>query len=65
MTNRPSTYQDLSPYFDYSRDARHSLAFALARFNGELFSIYAVIVDWMRMPQTVAWLNSYVTRGER
>ena len=65
VTNRLSTYRDLSPYFEDSRVARNSGASDVARLSGAMFSLYAACVDAVRLPQFVAWLNGQVTRGER
>ena len=62
VTNRLSTYRDISPYFDASRTTRLSWACDCVRLEGALFSIYAAFIDSLQIPQFVARLNNGATK---
>ena len=63
MTNRLSTYRDLSPYFEYSRVARSSRAADVARLQGAAFRLYAAWMDVWQIDVLFAWLDHKITKG--
>ena len=53
---------DLSEYFVMSRAARNSYEAVNARARGAAFSLYAALVDALRLPQFLEWLDRKLTR---
>ena len=49
-------------YFVMSRAARNSYEAVNARARGAAFSLYAALVDTLRLPQFVEWLDRKLTR---
>ena len=62
VTNRLSTYRDLSPYFEHSRVARNSRASDRAQLGGALYSGYPGVMDSWQIHQFVARLNTGATK---
>ena len=63
VTNRLSTYRDLSPYFEHSRVARNSRAYDVARLQGAAFRLYAAWMDVWQIDVLFAWLDHKITEG--
>jgi|JI10StandDraft_1071094.scaffolds.fasta_scaffold5497818_1 hypothetical protein len=49
-------YRDLSPFFREVWVVRHSSLAQRARLDGAAFSLFAQMVDMLRLPRFVAWL---------
>ena len=51
-----AAYRDLSPFFREVWVVRNSSLAQRARLDGAVFSLFAQMVDMLRLPRLVAWL---------
>jgi hypothetical protein len=55
-------YRDVSEFFYMADVAKGSTAAAFARLHSATFSLYAAVVDTLRLPQLWTWLNDKIAR---